>query len=283
MKREVLTLALRVAVPMTLLAVAPAQAATKISNFGYMITAPGTYQVTQDLSGSGNAITVLASNVDLHLGGHTLSGDGSGAGVDVEGAPTVFNVSIDHGTVQGFFQGIFLNNALNCKISSVTASGNALFGIYLSHSEGNTVTNNTTNQNYSGISCSGLSYGNTVSRNTATGNSGPGIQLTNGPTGNTVQDNTCSGSEIGIAVGDFGFGGVSQNTIQNNTVTLNLRGIVVELDYPANTGNTLQGNTALTNANVDLEDDNPPTPACANTWLQDTFQTAGGAGLACIH
>ena len=81
MKRRLLSLAL----PVGLLAVAPARAATKISSFGYVITAPGTYQVTQDLSGSGNAITVLANNVDLHLGGHTLTGDGSGAGESVVG------------------------------------------------------------------------------------------------------------------------------------------------------------------------------------------------------
>src|SRR5713101_3437830 len=121
MKREVGALALLIGLASTLLGAVPAQAATKISSFGYVITAPGTYQVTQDLSGSGNAITVLASNVDLHLGGHTLSGDGSGAGVDVEG-PAGNSVSIDHGTVQGFKNGIFLNGALNCKVSSVTAS-----------------------------------------------------------------------------------------------------------------------------------------------------------------
>ena len=45
MKREVASLALRVAVPLILLAVAPARAATKISQFGYVITAPGTYGV----------------------------------------------------------------------------------------------------------------------------------------------------------------------------------------------------------------------------------------------
>src|SRR5438445_8985548 len=102
MKRAVWTLALLVAVPMTLLAVAPTQAATKISSFGYVITAPGTYQVTQDLSGSGNAITVLASKVSLGLNGHTLSGDGSGDGILVQGQA---NVSIDSGTVQSFFYG----------------------------------------------------------------------------------------------------------------------------------------------------------------------------------
>jgi hypothetical protein len=96
MKRAASRLALLVALPMALLAVAPAQAATKISSFGYVITAPGAYQVTQDLSGSGNAITILASNVDVHLGGHSISGDGSGMGIYVQAQS---NVSIHHGTV----------------------------------------------------------------------------------------------------------------------------------------------------------------------------------------
>jgi hypothetical protein len=60
MKSEVGTLALRVAVPLTLLAVAPAHASTKISSCPYTITASGTYAVTQDLTCSGTAITITA-------------------------------------------------------------------------------------------------------------------------------------------------------------------------------------------------------------------------------
>jgi hypothetical protein len=83
MKREVLTLALRVAVPLALLAVAPARAATQISSCPYTITAPGTYQVTQDLTCGGTAITILASKVAVHLNGHTISGSGAGDGISV--------------------------------------------------------------------------------------------------------------------------------------------------------------------------------------------------------
>jgi parallel beta-helix repeat protein len=306
MKREVLTLALRVAVPLTLLAVAPTQASTQISKFGAVITAPGTYAVTQDLTGSGNAITVLADNVDLHLGGHTLSGDGfSGAGVDVEGAA---NVSIHHGTAQGFHDGIFLNRAVSCKVSSVTASRNGHDGIDLQSATGNTVTDNTTNQNGSGgidiatsagntvtrntadrndagIQCRDFSYGNTVSHNTVTKNGSVNIRLHNGPNQNTVQDNTCSGSYAGIQLVNFGAGGAVRNTIQSNTTNLNIFGILVGQDC---TGNTFQGNTALTNFNIDLEDDNPGCDS--NVWTGNTFVTDlvagasdGGPGVGCIQ
>src|SRR6266480_3255884 len=55
---------------------------TKISSVPYNITLPGSYIVTEDLpcSGCQAAITIAASNVDLDLDGHTLSGDGSGVG-----------------------------------------------------------------------------------------------------------------------------------------------------------------------------------------------------------
>jgi parallel beta-helix repeat protein len=308
MKREVGALALLIGLASTLLGAVPAQAATKISSFGYVITAPGTYQVTQDLSGSGDAITVSASNVDLHLGGHTLSGDGSGVGIHVQGASPVYNVSIDHGTVQGFQDGIFLGFfALNCKVTSVTASGNTDIGIFLTHanastvtdnttsqngtgieldaSNGNTVTRNTTDGNFAGIDVSDNSTGNTVSRNTATGNPGQGIRLLGGPTQNTVQDNTCSGNGVGIAVGAYGNDGANQNTIQNNTVNFNYTGIQVEQNC---SNNSLQGNTALTNANVDLEDDNPGCDS--NVWTGNKFATDlvagasdGGPGTGCIQ
>ena len=74
MKRGVLILAQWVTVPLTLVVVVPAQAAINISSCPVTITAPGSYVLAKDLSCSGTAITITASNVDLHLGGHTLSG-----------------------------------------------------------------------------------------------------------------------------------------------------------------------------------------------------------------
>jgi parallel beta-helix repeat protein len=310
MKGTVVSLALRVAVALSLLAVAPTQAATKISQFGYVITAPGTYQVTQDLGpGSGNAITVLTGNVALHLGGHTLTGAGSGAGVDVEG-PAGNNVTIDHGTVQGFQDGIFLNNAANCQVSHVTASQNSRDGILILNtasntvtdstasqngdkgiqvfgSSGNTLTRNTANGNNNlGISFEFGSYGNTAVHNTTNANKGTGgIVLAGGTTQNTVLDNTCNGNFIGIEVGVYGFGEASGNTIQNNTANQNVIGIQLVQN---SSDNTLQGNTALTNGSIDLEDDN--SNCDSNTWANNKFVTDlvagvndGGPGTGCIR
>jgi parallel beta-helix repeat protein len=285
----------------------PAQAATSVSSCPVTITAPGAYVVTKDLTCSGDAITIAASNVDLDLGGHTLSGDGSGDGIHVQGASPVYNVSIHRGTVQRFADGIFLGFfALNCTISSVTASQNTDIGIFLSHangntvlgntisqtgagngtgisldaSNGNTVTGNTASGNYAGIDVSDNSTGNTVSRNTATANRGQGIRLLFGATQNTIQENTCSGNGTGISVGAFGNDGVNQNTIQNNTVSRNFLGILVEQNC---SGNTLQGNTVMPSFDVDVEDD---SPGCdSNHWLNNrfvTFRVAGGSDGGCL-
>jgi hypothetical protein len=114
-------------VPTGLFGGAPAQAATQISSCRYTITAPGTYAVTSDLScPGGTAITVLASKVALHLNGHTISGNGAGDGIYVQGAA---NISIDNGTVHGFFEGVQFWGTVDGKITNVTVRLNSDAGI----------------------------------------------------------------------------------------------------------------------------------------------------------
>src|SRR5262245_42666664 len=61
------------------------KASTKISSCPFVIAKPGVYTVARDIICSGTAISILADNVDLHLGGHTISGNGSGDGIFVQG------------------------------------------------------------------------------------------------------------------------------------------------------------------------------------------------------
>ena len=92
----------------------------------YSITAPGAYEVTQDLTCAGAAITITASDVDLNLGGHTLSGNDQGDGVSVQGQA---NVSIHDGTVQGFVNGVVFQQTLNSQLSHVTVRQSSNLGI----------------------------------------------------------------------------------------------------------------------------------------------------------
>src|SRR5439155_15653262 len=104
-----------------------AHAGTKITSCPFVITAPGTYALSEDLTCDGTAITILASKVNLHLGGHTISGSGAGDGILVQGAA---NVSIDHGTIQGFENGVEFQGTLDCKVNDVTVTQNNIYGIW---------------------------------------------------------------------------------------------------------------------------------------------------------
>ena len=142
--------------------------ATKISSCPYTITVSGSYAVTQDLTCAGTAITTTASKVDLHLDGHTLSGSGGGDGIYVQGQA---NVSIDNGTVQGFFEGVDFWGTVDCKITKVAARQSSDAGI---DGEGGTlgltVTGCTATQNgVYGIALDSDARANTVTRNTANG------------------------------------------------------------------------------------------------------------------
>lgn len=49
------------------------------------------------------------------------------------------------------------------------------------------------------------------------------------------------------------------------------------------TGSSIHDNVALGNMKYDLDEDNPP-PSCGNdTWANNTFKVAQGAGASCIH
>ena len=93
-----------------------------ISSCPVVISQPGSYIVTQDLTcpTPAVAITINASSVVLNLGGHRVSG-GMSHGIAV-GA--VSGVTILNGTIAGF-GGIVVANSTGNLISSNTATGNA--------------------------------------------------------------------------------------------------------------------------------------------------------------
>lgn len=98
------------------------------AGFPITITSPGKYLLTSDLatSGANDAIDVSATDVEIDLNGHTISGGGacsgngplgvtcvgldSGAGLSVT-ATGALRVHIHDGTVHGFTTGIAILNA----------------------------------------------------------------------------------------------------------------------------------------------------------------------------
>ena len=65
--------------------------------------------LTQDMRCDGNALIIGADDVTLDLGGHTLSGSGSGAGITLSGAGKPLDGAVvENGTVSGFSDGLLI-------------------------------------------------------------------------------------------------------------------------------------------------------------------------------
>jgi len=91
---------------------------TAIPSVPFTITAGGSYCLTQDfiMPGtftSGTAVTVTVDNVTIDLGGFTLSNLAAGNGTTAIGIQALAqnNVTVQNGTVRGFYIGIQLTGA----------------------------------------------------------------------------------------------------------------------------------------------------------------------------
>ena len=73
------------AIVVGLLWAGPTRAATAVSSCGTVISSPGDYQLSADLSCAGDGITIAASGVHLSMAGHGLTGDGTGTGISIVG------------------------------------------------------------------------------------------------------------------------------------------------------------------------------------------------------
>jgi parallel beta-helix repeat protein len=217
----------------------------------------------------------------------------------------VFNVTADWVNITGFtvqnatgddMAGIFLDDVMNCTISNNNATnnfhgiwlyncgygqkGNILlnnntayanigWGIYLSLSNGNNITENTCAYNgfagdysYDGIGLED-SNDNIISKNNCSSNAWAGIYLGDYSSNNNVTSNTCSDNQQGIQIRD-----ASNNVFTNNTVSNNVYGIYL---YPGSNNNTLTDNTATSNYyyNIHLEVSNN------NTFTNNTASFTG--------
>lgn len=82
--------------------------------------------VANNLTCSGSALIIGASNVTLDLGGHVLRGGGAGTGVAVS-SPQFERLTGDtvrNGTISGFTEGLFLEDVQDTVLSSLTLTHN---------------------------------------------------------------------------------------------------------------------------------------------------------------
>lgn len=94
----------------------------------YRISAPGSYYLSANLTGASgkSGIEIASNDVTIDLNGFTLYG-GSGTISGIRSSITIKGVHLRNGTITGWtFNGIDLNSAQDCEISSVTARSNSI-------------------------------------------------------------------------------------------------------------------------------------------------------------
>jgi len=110
---------------------------TLISSLPYTISTPGSYYVTNDLTGAAGSdgIIIAAEDVTIDLNGYTLRGvPGSGHGIYNDIGVTRYNLRIHNGTVRGWGgDGIYTLNYYNCQFEDLKLCQNISSGMRSGH------------------------------------------------------------------------------------------------------------------------------------------------------
>ena len=208
---------------------------TPISSLPFIISAPGSYFVTGELTSAGGGITVNTDNVTIDLMGFSLIGPGAGSGFnDGVSVGTAGNVEIRNGTIRSFgrfgVQGSL--GAANARMIGLRIIGNELGGLGMGGGIGHQVIDCLVDGTVNG---NGMELGEraTVLRSTVSNNLGIGIRATGDATvsGNTVVGNSGNGIQVGL--GSVVFGNRVSGSATNG--------------IDAGTGSRVEGNVAYGN------------------------------------
>ncbi|WP_418791687.1 right-handed parallel beta-helix repeat-containing protein [Phosphitispora sp. TUW77] len=172
-----------------------------------------TATLTQDVTGT---IIIMANEITLEGNGHTVSGDGNSAGIQVSmhGYITVRNVQMENHRY-----GILMNYAYDSIVENNVVS-NTDYGFYLFESRRNTVSENQSYDNTYGVSLVELSDDNQIIGNEIYSND-YGVDLPgsfeNIVTENTIRDNAVSGLSIRLhPFGNYAVLHANRNQVYHN-------------------------------------------------------------------
>jgi parallel beta-helix repeat protein len=157
------------------------------------------FRLDHDLTCAGDAFIVGADDITIDLDGHTLTGAGTGIGINVTGRS---RVSIKRGTISNFAFGVRLNTASGVTIRRMHFSGNP-----------------------EGIDMQAGTIGNTIKDNTFRDSAIRAIMLRGNVRGNDVKDNVFINNRVGILV----FAGVDNRLRDNRIYGSTLAGIRVNV------------------------------------------------------
>ena len=303
------------AAALLLMAVTPAFSLTPVNPAGgcaQTLSAAGDYVLTGNLNCSGtlgNGINIAASNITLHLAGHTISSTDCDltkniSGIFVQGG--ISNVLVEGGTVSGFNDGIVLSST-SSRVRGMRSTGACAFGIAVSGQNNQVDTSVVTSSHIDGIGIQ-VASGTLIEANDISGNFRVGVDISNFSNNNTVTNNIITNN--GIVAGEQGgvaiFNG-KNNVITSNTVNNNFDGILIESPGNVVENNTVngsvgkgangvgisisatgastvvKGNTVLGSSQADMIDINHKCGT--DLWQNNTFQTAVvvGGTAACIQ
>lgn len=216
-----------------------------------------------DLTCTGAGLIVGADGIRINLNGHTISGSGTDAGIDVVGRT---DISIRGGTIRNFAVAVRVNTSSDLVIS---------------HTE--------FVENGEGIDLQAGSVANTIKQNYFRDNSTRAIMLRSSSSDNDIKHNTFTGNRVGILV----FGGVDNvlrknivsgstvagirlnviatgNLITHNLVSSNVAGVEFLVTPTGSaTGNDLVKNT------IELNDCGLKGPTMGNSLKKNSFEGNG--------
>ena len=177
-----------------------------------------TYTLTDNIIDS---IVIERGDIILDGAGFMLEGDGTGSGVRQTG---LNNITIKNLNINGFYYGIYLENASACSILNSNITANIYDGIYLLESPQNTISlNNVSSNGNDGIKLWNSSWGNIISGNTITHNNDDGLQFYESPdnvvSANLIQEN----NDIGVHVRFSSNSRIYANNIRDNFYGIQIR------------------------------------------------------------
>lgn len=214
----------------------------------------GTLNITDDTTLTedhiGNII-IGADGITLDCASHTVTGSGSGIGIDLIGRT---GWTVKNCIVSNFYQGFDLSGSSDGALENNTAIDNAQSGFRLYRTSGNMLIENTAMNSGAWAFYIESSTGTILLRNTASNNTIYGYYLLRSD-GNTLIGNTAVNN-----VNNAGFILIdsSQNTLNENTALGNQQGFALT---PGSIGNTIYHNNIIDNG-VQASDSNP----AANDW-----------------
>jgi len=218
---------------------------------GATIQVSSNLQSAIDAASPGDTLLVAAGVYDKITIQKSMNLVGNGTVIRAGNRDACVNIDADNVSISGFvvrdgFYGIKLNHVTGCIIASNTVIHCAQPGIALIFSSGNTITGN--NASFNGIVGEGW-YGiylsnsndNLITNNVAYGNGAYGINLFPSCRNNTIRGNVLQGNMYGL----YMFTDCAENLIENNNLSRNTNS---GLDLRINcTGNLILNNTIENN------------------------------------